>query len=1106
MAETYNSISSQLSQLYSLLQSSLESLNKINLATTSTDDFVEIEIPDLDGNVEKYRIPSFNFLKKETERLEGNLNRLAGLDSDSQIKLADGTLRKVYTAKIPKSPDSIKEVLANNSFGVENNWFFESFMTPSVYLNLEVPAGLDASVKKVKVQRIILDIENQDQVDFFEENINNKNDINRNTLLETLNRENISYFIDDNINDLPIIENRFYGKFSVIRKEANLEGNLKRYKLDKLTYSDKSSDTKDTIGLKIGDNLALNESTRYEVVNIDSSTNTVDLKLIEGYGSIPIGADILEILKLNTSQKFIKVGFGYNERQVIFIKPINYLTNLEADFWSPGVGVFSNNLEINFQGDLITFENFYKTQVSDFGSLLLGLSKDNPIPSVLAVKPEPPQIENNYFKVVLSNSHLRSQAIENIENLNSEKENLQAEIKNLDTSIAELRKIINNKTFSNETEQNSDKANLIKLEQDRENKNAQFSNIVESILENNMLLNVDSFKPRYRIRGFFPIPNAKESKLTKNQEVIAFEYEYRYLNVDGSSKINDQFKVGNSNDRAVFSNWTRVRTKSRDKVLNPQTNNYEFITESVDSSEEININQVDIPIQPNEIVQLRVRSISEAGFPQNPVYSDFSDIVTINFPEELIQQNITSEIVRQTEQDKARLKLEQSLSNLGVNEHVADSFTINNKFFAHNAINLNSGFVTPEQQPITIFDKLQELEKQINLLNEKVNRAKGTLKVTLLDEEGGETIISNNTDQKVFSGYYQNEVADLTIKKGAIVTKTYFLVIENVGSNDLEFLSFYPSVSAVDPNTDELGVGLNPTNPTSPNFTLNYSSVQYADAPIFDSSVNPVGDSYDYQKKQEYGQFLYNRKIALDGRTELYKDGDIIEDSSFSATSPIIPTGTNWVYDVNGNLKTSGVDKFSDLGVDIHEEYFNFNSIPVGTPVGVKISDKIKEDVVSASYNSTKNLPIGFRNDDQFLIGPKSCGAYLFLQTNDIDNLKISGNQINSIIKVPSGRESSIRIPIRFQFRMTDFYGSGTTGTGNIDGDLSGSTKNITYTKKLAFDLLFNNNEKFSFDLTFLAKYRSDGATILETNKFSETLIRRNFFARDVQKVLNANN
>lgn len=1080
--ESYNSLSTQLNQLYTLWFNLIGALDKINLATTTNENFIQVELKDLDGNSELVNIPSFKYLLSEIKRLDNNINSLSGLNSNSQLLLDNGETRKVISSKIPKSPNSVKEILFNNRFEIENNWYFENFLNPSSYIELEIPSGLDFNIKNVKVQRFILDIQNSEQANYFKENINGKNNINRNALISDLANQGINYFIDDNVISLPIIENPFYGKFSVIRIEADLGNNTKRYKLDKLTYSDKNSVVLNSIGLKIGDELTVNEYTRYRVENIDSSLNLVDLRLIEGLSPVVIGVDVLEIYKVNIARNKINVKFGFNERQVVFIKPIDDLTNLESDDWSLGVAFYSNDLQINRGGDIVNYENFYKSNVSDFGALLLGMAKDKTIPAALAEKPNPPVITTDLFKVVVSNAHLRNELVQQIEKLNKEKENLSSVIKNLDNSINDLKITINNKNYSNESERLSDSAKLDSLQRERDIRNSEFSSIVDSILKNNTLLTDESYSPRYRIRGFFPIPEPKISKLTKSQEIIGFEYEYRYLNLDGTAKSNEEFEV--NGNKGVFSNWNRVRGKIRERVFNTTTNEFEFVQENIDSSEEINSNQIDVPISPNEIVQIRIRSISEAGFPQNPIYSDYSDIITVNFPSELTVQTLSEEILRSSEQEAARLRLEGTLANLGVTKHISDAVETNNVYYAHSARQISSGFLSPEQTPISLFDKITSLQNELNLLSEKVNRVKGTLRISLVDENNSEIVINNNSSEKIFAGYYENLVKDLTIKKGAIITKTYFLVIENVGSNDLELLTFYPSVTALDSNTDELEAGSNPLSPVSPNYNQNYAFVQYAGAPLLDIANNPLNDQYSYQKKQEYGQYLYNRKISIDGRTPLYDQVDIINDSSSSALSPIIPIGNTWVYDINGNQKTPGVDRYADLGIDVHEEYFNSNNIPFGTNVGFKISGNLKSTNKQTEYDPSTEYPIAFRSNDQFLIGSNSCGAYLFMQTNDIEDLKIKGNQLDVKRFVKSGKESSIRIPIRFQFRMTDFFGSGTTGTGNIDGDISGSIKNVTYEKVIGIDILYNDFNKYSFDLKFFAKYKADGVTVIETNKF----------------------
>jgi hypothetical protein len=123
-------------------------------------------------------------------------------------------------------------------------------------------------------------------------------------------------------------------------------------------------------------------------------------------------------------------------------------------------------------------------------------------------------------------------------------------------------------------------------------------------------------------------------------------------------------------------------------------------------------------------------------------------------------------------------------------------------------------------------------------------------------------------------------------------------------------------------------------------------------------------------------------------------------------------------------------------------------------------------------------LKSSFKSDDQYLLGPGSVGSYLFASIKDHSDITVSGSDTLSSRKINFGSQNAITIPIVFQFRMTDYWGTGDTGLGNIAGDPTGSTTNLIYTKKLGLDILNSDNEKFSFDLEFTAKYKADGATI----------------------------
>ena len=79
------------------------------------------------------------------------------------------------------------------------------------------------------------------------------------------------------------------------------------------------------------------------------------------------------------------------------------------------------------------------------------------------------------------------------------------------------------------------------------------------------------------------------------------------------------------------------------------------------------------------------------------------------------------------------------------------------------------------------------------------------------------------------------------------------------------------------------------------------------------------------------------------------------------------------------------------------------------------------------------------------------------------------------------GSSNSINIPIVFQYRMTDYFGTGSGssgGIGNIAGDSTGATTNLTFSKKIGFDIYPNGVEPYQFDVEIFAKYKSDNLNV----------------------------
>jgi len=327
MAEN-NSIQTLLPELLRLFNNSLESFEKVNQAITSSRDSVTVNIQNNDGTNARVTIPSFGYLKNSVDRLNTNINTLTNFnDASSSIRLPDGTFRKLVLAKLPTEALDLTQLNSINQFNVKPNWFFEELINPLLYISFNITGQAPIDTERAIVQRYILDTNSQSKINFFQNQYNGNSSINYNTFLQEIVEKNISYVLDEAVVDLPPRDKRYSGNFSVIRigEESVTETvngvsqttTQKLYKLNKIFYTDSEADFDDTVQLAVGDSLEVISTpidTRYTVTQIDTSTNSVTVRLQEGSRTISIGADILKIGSTLNNSLEVDVTVGFNER------------------------------------------------------------------------------------------------------------------------------------------------------------------------------------------------------------------------------------------------------------------------------------------------------------------------------------------------------------------------------------------------------------------------------------------------------------------------------------------------------------------------------------------------------------------------------------------------------------------------------------------------------------------------------------------------------------------------------------------------------------------------------------------------------------------------
>ena len=107
----------------------------------------------------------------------------------------------------------------------------------------------------------------------------------------------------------------------------------------------------------------------------------------------------------------------------------------------------------------------------------------------------------------------------------------------------------------------------------------------------------------------------------------------------------------------TFTDWILVQSSLKQRIWNSETEMFEWKSENVADGSEININQIDIPITKGEKVEIKVRSISEAGYPDNPLKSDWCEPIIISFPDNLNTRNAMADLVQEVNDDALHIAI-----------------------------------------------------------------------------------------------------------------------------------------------------------------------------------------------------------------------------------------------------------------------------------------------------------------------------------------------------------------------------------------------------------------------------------------------------------------
>lgn len=975
MINQKNTFVSLAEQLALLNKNNVEVLTKLNDVVTSRNSVVNVTLVNSDGTTSTYQFPTVSQIKNELDIANRNLRKLAGL-TDSTAYISDGTtMRKVYVDDLNREPEPINSLNKITKFIPINNSFFEALSNPILAVNIDLTGQIDKKVNKVLSRRYIVNFQKDSNgnwtqdgltsMDDFEKKFLNRNDIFIEDFLSWYNnpknygvfRSNEPY--DEQIFDLDYNQLAYYGVFDVMGVDNDAINKKLWYVLGSITYYDLSGNTKQ---LTIGDELIVNKknsSSKWRIREVSTSKGyyRVILERIEGLEPVPILTQALKIYSPEVSTKTIKVSVGYDEYNIVFVKPINTDANIVSSTWSYGTCFYSNNLVLD-SNDTVGMTKFYNEYVYDYGAILRDMIIKN-IPSKYGLIPNIPVLSSENFKVVQINTHLTDSSNANtIKELYSQKVSVKSQLEQLSEAITEKTKEISTKQYKSESDKQASQNQRDSLISQYESLTKLYTSIVNRInAENTGGVSKESAK--FRIRGFWSFPDPIiDSVSGQKQEIVQFKVQYRYSAKGGSepptegytlnltetiytqststgdisdqtkSYINPSVSTQSSNITGYFSNWNQFLSDARKRVYNKALDAWSWEIEDVSDAETPNINQLDIAIQQNEKVEIRIKSISEVGWPNAPIESEWSEVLTVEFPDDLSQVgDENSFILQEAQNEQIYTQIETNLNSKGLTTHLQQAYTVNDLYVAHTDANLGTSFKDSSGNIIMMNTLLKSLMDRISSLEEVVMRAKGELIVKLFKNDK-EVYIDNGASVNVtvrcedyvdLSGntnrtYYNNIYA----------ADDYYLQFENIStSSQLGLLSYRKYIPTV--------FGDNRF------YNLTYSK----------GSLAAYVNSEDYLFTQQDNQFIWisdtsgNQQIYNSGTTSSSTDlGKVLYSKKWNVGLANTSSSLNVFSNIDWSQTVSwGED--TDYGVDfpvtVHPYIENIQNFIYAEKSGVKL-------------------------------------------------------------------------------------------------------------------------------------------------------------------------
>lgn len=166
--DTKYSLTTLLNNLLKLQNNGYQIITKLSDVVASNADTVEIDVMDGNGVIQKVYVPSFGSLKNQMVKLEQDIKSISGIgETNTSVQLSDGTFRKILVSSLQKEAADIKAMSVPTTFNKKENWFFESFLNPLLFVTFDLTNQVRPDTEKIEVARYILNLNTPEKLRVF---------------------------------------------------------------------------------------------------------------------------------------------------------------------------------------------------------------------------------------------------------------------------------------------------------------------------------------------------------------------------------------------------------------------------------------------------------------------------------------------------------------------------------------------------------------------------------------------------------------------------------------------------------------------------------------------------------------------------------------------------------------------------------------------------------------------------------------------------------------------------------------------------------------------------------------------------------------------------